>query len=68
MFGGSVGERPWGADGALQFGDDKGSFHAEKRAEYDDLYTLEWVNKSYYDHGVYNGWFLVLDSANDVSC
>ncbi|KAL1660871.1 hypothetical protein GGF50DRAFT_118506 [Schizophyllum commune] len=50
------------------FGDDKGSFHAEKRAEYDDLYTLEWVNKSYYDHGVYNGWFLVLDSANDVSC
>ncbi|KAL1739819.1 hypothetical protein HDZ31DRAFT_68553 [Schizophyllum fasciatum] len=36
--------------------------------KYDGVNTIEWVNKSYYDHGVYRGWFIVLDNANDVTC
>ncbi|KAL1739479.1 hypothetical protein HDZ31DRAFT_49332 [Schizophyllum fasciatum] len=51
------------------FGEDVGRWDVQLDNEkYNGVNTLEWVNKSYYDHGVYRGWFIVLDSANDVTC
>ncbi|KAI5823506.1 hypothetical protein K523DRAFT_421436 [Schizophyllum commune Tattone D] len=51
------------------FGEGKGRWDLDLHSEkYDGLNTLEWVNTSYYDHGVYHGWFIVLDSANEASC
>ncbi|KAL1746726.1 hypothetical protein HDZ31DRAFT_33500 [Schizophyllum fasciatum] len=32
------------------------------------VFALTWVNGSYDDHGAYQGRYIVLDSANDVSC
>ena len=52
-----------------QCGEGKGRWDLDLHSEkYDGLNTLEWVNTSYHDHGVYRGWFIVLDSANDASC
>ncbi|KAL1746728.1 hypothetical protein HDZ31DRAFT_61923 [Schizophyllum fasciatum] len=34
-----------------------------------DVFPVKWVNASYLEHGAYyQGWYIVLDGANDVAC